>query len=239
MRPLIVPLALPLVPAFALATVVPASAQDLVAENERIAQLACELGDLCGEAYDEEQAREKDVIENVVPRGFLSAGAIKAAPRPRGAGVGDVVRAAEPIRLKRTRKLAPREVGTPADAGAATIPAALAARAPLFVTFPLNSARLTQESAREIRDFAKALELIALSGQTKRFRIEGHADATGDERLNRTLSEERAGAVRMGLIAAGIDPAQIEVAGFGSERPVEGYDKANPINRRVEAVEIR
>jgi outer membrane protein OmpA-like peptidoglycan-associated protein len=239
MKVWIAPPTLPLVPALALTLCASASAQDLVAENERVAELACELGQLCGENYLEEQEREKEAIEGVVPRGFPSIGALKAAARAKPAVVGDLVRSKEPIRLKRTGKSAPGGIGDSIDRGSAAVPAALAARAPLFLTFPLNSARLTQESAQEIRDFAKALELIALSGQAKRFRIEGHADATGDESFNRTLSEERAGAVRMGLIAAGIDPALIEIAGYGSERPVEGYDKTSPINRRVEAVEIK
>ena len=70
-------------------------------------------------------------------------------------------------------------------------------------------------------------------------RIEGHTDASGNEAVNKTLSEQRAAAVREALLAAGVDGTRIEVAGFGSDQPIEGYDKGNPINRRVEAVEIQ
>lgn len=121
---------------------------------------------------------------------------------------------------------------------AVDVPESLARRAPLFVTFALNSAKLTPESASEVRSFAKALATISAAGLDKRYRIEGHTDASGDPNLNRKLSEERAAAVRMALIAAGVDGSRVEVAGYGSDRPIEGLVSTNPLNRRVEAVEI-
>jgi len=214
--------------------------QDLVAENARVAELACKLGDLCGDLATEEEARDKDVIEGVETRGKIPTLAdLKKAGKGQSRAVREPLGLKGPVKLTRSRTIQSRDSGLAGDRGAASVPTALAARAPLFVTFGLSSASLTADSAREIGDFAKALDLIALSGQTKRFRIEGHADATGDAKFNRKLSEDRASAVRMALIAAGIDPARIEVAGFGADRPVEGYDKANSINRRVEAVEIK
>ena len=233
-----------------------AAAQTPSAEDARAAELVCQLGGLCGEEADAEAARDKEAIEGVETRGLPSMGALMAAGkgtpgvRPSAAPVREAsVRADTTARVTRTAKrniaanpgrrtaavtAAPNRAGLAAD-----VPEALSRRAPLFITFGLNSTKLTPESATEVRSFAKALKTLAEASGAKRYRIEGHTDASGNEAFNRTLSEQRAAAVKSALLAEGIDAGRIEVVGFGSDQPIEGYDKANPINRRVEAVEIQ
>jgi outer membrane protein OmpA-like peptidoglycan-associated protein len=66
-------------------------------------------------------------------------------------------------------------------------------------------------------------------------RIEGHADASGSETYNLTLSKKRAHTVRKYLIERhGIDSTKIRSLGKGE---ADLYDPENPnagINRRVE-----
>lgn len=66
----------------------------------------------------------------------------------------------------------------------------------------------------------KALaRLAAAAGPNATFVLEGHADYRGDERLNQSLSADRAREVQRHLIQLGIDPGRIRVgyAGEGNE----------------------
>ncbi|ANY19395.1 Outer membrane porin F precursor [Tsuneonella dongtanensis] len=241
----------------AVATPMAAYAQSVDAEDARAADLACQLAGLCGDLAQEEADREKQGIEDVETRALLSIGALRAAskgktsapsaaPAPRSAAKAasaspakaEVVRTAKRNTARRVVAAAPVS-GRAVSGAAADVPESLARRAPLFITFGLNSAKLTKESAVEVASFAKALAKISASGINTRYRIEGHTDASGDAAFNRKLSEDRAAAVRAALLAQGVEGNRIEVAGYGSDQPVDGLDKANPINRRVEAVEIK
>ncbi|CAN7670238.1 OmpA family protein [Bosea sp. LjRoot9] len=68
--------------------------------------------------------------------------------------------------------------------------------------------------------------------------IEGHANRDGEWRgfNNLDLSERRALRVRDELVRRGIDPAQLTVAGFGTDRPLvpHGAPDARVMNRRVQ-----
>lgn len=75
-------------------------------------------------------------------------------------------------------------------------------------------------------------------------RVEGHTDSIGSDAANDQLSERRADAVRVWLMAHGIPPGAITIEGLGKRRPLEpntfpnGAD--NPAgrarNRRVELI---
>ncbi|WP_445660446.1 OmpA family protein [Acinetobacter sp. F16] len=66
--------------------------------------------------------------------------------------------------------------------------------------------------------------------------IKGHTDAMGDVAANKALSQKRAQAVADYLVKQGVDPAQLQAVGYGSEQPVA--DNATPEgqfkNRRIE-----
>ncbi len=68
--------------------------------------------------------------------------------------------------------------------------------------------------------------------------IEGHTDNAGAPAANRKLSEERAVAVKMWLVAKGATPGQLSTAGLGDTRPLgdNGTDAGRASNRRVELV---
>jgi len=66
--------------------------------------------------------------------------------------------------------------------------------------------------------------------------VTGHTDRVGSVEHNDKLSLERARAVRDQLIAAGLDPAHVLVAGRGEREPLVPTEDevAEPRNRRVE-----
>jgi outer membrane protein OmpA-like peptidoglycan-associated protein len=72
-------------------------------------------------------------------------------------------------------------------------------------------------------------------------RIEGHTDATGQEKHNQELSENRALAVRDYLIDKGVEPKRLDARGFGSSEPLDSNTSADgrEKNRRVEFVILR
>lgn len=244
--------------ALPIALAIPAAvgAQEAEADDARVAEFQCQLAGICGELAEAEAGREQQVIDGVESRAMMTVGEALARKngtrqQPGAKKMAPVARAEAPASAQVVRKAA-RTVASPgrrapapvvkkmaSTGGAVDVPESLARRAPLFVTFGLNSAKLTQESAVEVASFAKFLKSDIAASTGKRYRIEGHTDSTGDAALNRKLSEERAASVRAALLAAGVDGTRIEVAGFGSDQPIEGLKKSDALNRRVEAVEIK
>lgn len=66
--------------------------------------------------------------------------------------------------------------------------------------------------------------------------VKGYTDTTGSAERNRTLSEERASAVKNQLIAGGIPAATISIVGMGPDSPVadNSTKDGRAQNRRVE-----
>lgn len=93
------------------------------------------------------------------------------------------------------------------EAAAPTTPPPAAAR----ILFGTSSARTVDDGV--LQPFARWL-----SGHPDDVLvIGGHADPVGDERANEALSWSRAHRVRRQLVAQGVDPRQLCVAGFGSQ----------------------
>jgi outer membrane protein OmpA-like peptidoglycan-associated protein len=71
-----------------------------------------------------------------------------------------------------------------------------------------------------------------------RITVEGHANRDGEAKGfdNRDLSTRRAQRVRDELVKRGVDPAQLAVTGFGTQRPLvpHGAPEAKATNRRVQ-----
>ncbi|AGH48426.1 MULTISPECIES: OmpA family protein [Sphingomonas] len=191
-----------------LATTHPAMAQ----ADPEAARLLCDLTGDCadgdaGAATAQEPARGE-------PRGGASRGfSFRRAPAP-GATPQAAQAAAAP---------APRTVA-PAQPGAAN----------LGVSFLPNSAELTDAAKARLARYAAVLNGPKLNG--RRLRIEGHTDASGSAAANRDLSRRRAQAVADFLAGAGVSAGRLEVAGFGSSRPLPGVAPTAPENRRVMAV---
>ncbi|MFI5299248.1 MAG: OmpA family protein [Polyangiales bacterium] len=67
-------------------------------------------------------------------------------------------------------------------------------------------------------------------------RIDGHADARGDETENLVLSRHRADAVAALIERAGIDRARLSVRAFGAFQPIDGVEETSAVQRRVVVV---
>jgi outer membrane protein OmpA-like peptidoglycan-associated protein len=107
----------------------------------------------------------------------------------------------------------------------------------LDVKFALNSAELTEGAKLLAKELATAINSAQLSGD--RFRLEGHADSTGDTDFNRWLSRRRAEAVRAYMIRSlGVAPQRIEAVGRGSDAPLDAAHPESGVNRRVQVVNI-
>ncbi|MCB9073690.1 MAG: OmpA family protein [Bdellovibrionaceae bacterium] len=67
--------------------------------------------------------------------------------------------------------------------------------------------------------------------------VEGHADNTGTEAFNQTLSEKRAKSVREVLLSElGLENNQVQARGYGETRPIasNNTEEGRKKNRRVE-----
>lgn len=105
------------------------------------------------------------------------------------------------------------------------------------VLFPSNSSYLTDKAKVELDKLVKILKQEG----SKKLRVDGHTDATGEEKYNIWLSEKRAASVKKYLEDGGIAPARISTKGLGPNKPIsdnktpEGRQK----NRRVEIILLK
>jgi outer membrane protein OmpA-like peptidoglycan-associated protein len=114
-------------------------------------------------------------------------------------------------------------------------------RIALPIRFEYNSARISPESAEQLRNVAQALNDPQLRGV--RIRIEGHTDNRGSRAYNLRLSQARAAAVERYLVdKEGVEASRLDAAGYAFERPLPGVsqdtEEGRAANRRVEFVNL-
>lgn len=102
----------------------------------------------------------------------------------------------------------------------------------LNIPFQLNSSELQPQALAQLGQLEAALKSPTLGKY--RFLVAGHTDAIGNAGYNRQLSLRRAESVKRYLVAHGINPARLESAGYGKDRPLTPAEPDNPANRRVE-----
>lgn len=102
------------------------------------------------------------------------------------------------------------------------------------VLFSTNSAVLNPGGYAEIDRVAGVLTRYPET----RISVEGHTDSQGSDAHNQKLSEDRALAVKNALVNRGVDPARIQVVGYGESRPIAGNETeaGRQLNRRVDIV---
>lgn len=98
-------------------------------------------------------------------------------------------------------------------------------------TFAPGQSNLRPEARRHL---GKLVQFVQAKPK-QHVRVEGYTDSSGNAASNMALSEQRAGAVRDALVAAGVDAARITVAGRGEAQPVASNADAagRARNRRV------
>lgn len=98
--------------------------------------------------------------------------------------------------------------------------------------FQIASTELSNASLPAVKDIADLL----LENPHFRIRVIGHTDDLGGEAFNKSLSLERAKAVKEALLRHGVEERQIEIEGAGMSRPLvpNTSDINRQLNRRVE-----
>ena len=173
-----------------------------------------------------------------LPR-YLSGAASAVSPRPPSPPAAATPTAEMPA----LPPSSPPLVDVPARPEPAQPPpveAPVAAAAELSEFPHLLFARNTTWLSPEAKEILARLAAALVENPNRRVVLGGHTDNLGLEDHNRALSIERARRCGRWLEGRGIDPARIEIHGFGSTRPVASDDSplAQARNRRVE-IELR
>lgn len=103
------------------------------------------------------------------------------------------------------------------------------------VLFATGNAEIDKRSFKLLNQVAA---VIREHSRLRKIRIEGHTDNVGSEETNRTLSQNRAEAVRDYLVRQGVDASRLDAVGYGQERPIAPNitRRGREANRRVEFV---
>ncbi|MBU1669418.1 OmpA family protein [bacterium] len=98
------------------------------------------------------------------------------------------------------------------------------------INFKKNSGHITLESQKVLDEVA-----TALAGKDDvLIEVQGHTDAGGKAKVNRSISQMRANKVKVYLIKKGLKGEHIRAKGFGETKPLSTVDPKNILNRRVE-----
>jgi len=168
--------------------------------------------------------------------------ALRAKPLTRGLSTGPQSDAAatarvreigfvQTLRNRKTRSLSMNEREEIAEI-ASTKP-----NIDLDIQFDYNSADISKTSLPAARELGKALSNPDLKGST--FVVAGHTDAIGGEEYNQGLSERRAETIKRYLTEKyGIAGADLVTVGYGKSKPKDPNVPLDPINRRVQVVNM-
>ena len=85
------------------------------------------------------------------------------------------------------------------------------------IQFALDSAVILPESFGLMSEIADAL---IRNPRLRRLEVQGHTDNSGTPEHNRTLSDQRANAVRDWLTAHGVQPDRLVAKGYGQDKPI-------------------
>lgn len=100
------------------------------------------------------------------------------------------------------------------------------------IQFEFNSAVLKTFSYEVLDKIASEMR----KSPSAKFEISGHSSAEGTEEHNRSLSEDRANAVKAYLVNSGISAGSLSTVGYGESKPVSKNttEEGRALNRRVE-----
>ena len=176
--------------------------------------------------------------DNVTSGQILDA--LKSKPVTRGLSAGPqadpAAQAKESKFLSTVRNRQTRSLST----GEREQIAELAASKPkidLEIQFDYNSATIAKGSVASVQALGKALSDPSLKGST--FVVAGHTDAVGGEEFNQGLSERRADTIKKYLVQNyGLNGTDLVTVGYGKTKLKDTANGADPINRRVQVVNM-
>ena len=176
--------------------------------------------------------------DNVSTDQILSA--LQPKPLTRGLSAGPQIDPAvkakeigfvQTIRNRKTRSLSMGEREEIAEI-ASTKP-----KIDLDIQFDYNSADISASSLPAVQSLGQALSNANLKGST--FIVAGHTDAIGGEAFNQGLSERRANSIKKYLVDKfGIAGSDLVTVGYGKDKPKDPNAPMDPINRRVQVVNM-
>jgi outer membrane protein OmpA-like peptidoglycan-associated protein len=176
--------------------------------------------------------------DNVSSDQIISA--LQPKPLTRGLSVGPQVDPAakakeagfvETLRNRKSRSLSMGEREEIADI-ASTKP-----NIDLDIQFDYNSAAISTASMPSVQALGRALSNPSLKGSV--FVVAGHTDAVGSEAYNMGLSERRADTIKSYLVSKfGIAGSDLVTVGYGKDKPKDANAPMDPINRRVQVVNM-
>jgi outer membrane protein OmpA-like peptidoglycan-associated protein len=105
------------------------------------------------------------------------------------------------------------------------------------LNFNTGTTQLTPESQGTVTTLISIMKCYP----TSQYRLEGHTDNTGDAAANKTLSVNRANAIRDLLVAGGIDTSRLSTEGYGADKPIASNDteEGKAKNRRTELIVLK
>ena len=98
-------------------------------------------------------------------------------------------------------------------------------------SFAVGSVELPEGLRLQLDRFAQVLK--GKSGGTRIVRVEGHADASGNDKANERLSQRRAEAARDYLVSQGVASDLLKAVGVGARDLVDAAQPNSAKNRRV------
>lgn len=196
--------------------------------------LGVALSMTAGLAIAAENNVSADQIVNALQPKMLTRGlTIGSKPEP---AVDPAVKASEirfvdTLRNRKTRSLSLGEREQIAEI-ASTKP-----KIDLNIQFDYNSAAISSTSMSSVQELGKALSNPSLKGST--IVVAGHTDAIGGESYNQDLSERRADTIKRYLTEKfGLNGSDLVTVGYGKSKPVDPNAPMDPINRRVQVVNM-
>src|SRR5713101_8841394 len=107
----------------------------------------------------------------------------------------------------------------------------------LDIQFDYNSDKITTTSMPSVQALGKALSDANLKGST--FVVAGHTDAIGSEPYNQDLSERRFFFINPSPTEKyGISGSDLVTVGYGKSKPKDPTVPTDPVNRRVQVVNM-
>ena len=183
-----------------------------------------------GFALAGDNAVSKDQILNALQAKPLTRG-LSAGPQADPAVKARETSFVDTLRNRKTRSLSLGEREEIAEI-ASTKP-----KIDLEIHFDYDSAVISRESMPSVQELGKALSDARLKGST--FVVAGHTDAIGGEAYNQDLSERRADTIKKYLTDKyGIVGANLVTVGYGKTKPKDPNAPMDPVNRRVQVVNM-
>src|ERR1700720_2847320 len=110
-------------------------------------------------------------------------------------------------------------------------------RIDLEIQFDYNSADISKSSTQAVQELGKALSNPSLRGST--FVVAGNTDGIGSDSFNQELSERRADTIKRYLVQNyGLTGSDLVTVGYGKTKLKDADDPADPINRRVQILNM-